>query len=89
MSIRMLPTSKGPCKLERGEMRRVSQDKRFGLVGYHVCCPRCGYVTVALRERVKINSALGTPIHPGWLRCSSVKYPAIFALFTPSMRPVK
>lgn len=48
MSIRMRPTGKGPCKLERGEMRRVSQDKRFGLVGYHVCCPRCGYVTVAL-----------------------------------------
>ena len=44
----MRPTSKGPCKLERGEMRRVSQDRRFGLVGYHVCCPRCGYVTVAL-----------------------------------------
>ena len=51
MSIRMRPTSKGPCKLERGEMRRVSQDRRFGLVGYHVCCPRCGYVTVALNGR--------------------------------------
>ncbi|PIE16885.1 MAG: hypothetical protein CSA65_09880 [Proteobacteria bacterium] len=47
----MRPTSKGPCKLERGEMRRVSQDRRFGLVGYHVCCPRCGYVTVALNGR--------------------------------------
>ena len=44
----MRPTSKPPCKLERGEMRRVSQDRRFGLVGYHVCCPRCGFVTVAL-----------------------------------------
>ena len=51
MSIRMRPTSKGPCKLARGEMRRVSQDRRFGLVGYHVCCPRCGYVTVALAGR--------------------------------------
>ena len=44
----MRPTSKPPCKLERGELRRVSQDRRFGLVGYHVCCPRCGFVTVAL-----------------------------------------
>ena len=45
---RMRPTSKRPCHLERGELRRVSQDRRFGLVGYHVCCPRCGFVTVAL-----------------------------------------
>ncbi|OGQ97508.1 MAG: hypothetical protein A2284_15080 [Deltaproteobacteria bacterium RIFOXYA12_FULL_61_11] len=44
----MRPTSKPPCKLDRGELRRVSQDRRFGLVGYHVCCPRCGFVTVAL-----------------------------------------
>jgi hypothetical protein len=47
----MDPTSKGPCNLERGEMRRVSQNRQFGLVGYHVCCPRCGYVTVALNGR--------------------------------------
>ena len=47
----MRPTNKGPCKLERGEMRRVSQNRRFGLVGYHVCCPRCGYVTVALNGK--------------------------------------
>ena len=44
----MRPTSKPPCKLDRGELRRVSQDRRFGLVGYHVCCPRCGFVTVAI-----------------------------------------
>ena len=46
--MRMRPTSKRPCKLERGELRRVSQDRRRLLVGYHVCCPRCGFVTVAL-----------------------------------------
>ena len=46
--MRMLPTDKRPCKLERGEMRRVSQDRRRLLVGYHVCCPACGFVTVAL-----------------------------------------
>ena len=44
----MRPTSKRPCKLEPGEMRRVSQDRRRPLVGYHLCCPRCGFVTVAL-----------------------------------------
>ena len=46
--MRLRPSSKRPCHLERGEMRRVSQDRRFGLVGYHVCCPQCGFVTVAL-----------------------------------------
>ena len=44
----MHPTSKLPSKLEPGEMRRVSQDRHRLLVGYHVCCPRCGFVTVAL-----------------------------------------
>lgn len=46
--MRLRPTNKRPCKLERGELRRVSQDRRRLLVGYHVCCPRCGFVTVAL-----------------------------------------
>lgn len=49
--MRLTPTSKRPCKLERGELRRVSQDRRRLLVGYHVCCPRCGFVTVALNGR--------------------------------------
>ena len=49
--MRLRPTSKRPCKLEHGEMRRVSQDRRRLLVGYHVCCPRCGFVTVALNGR--------------------------------------
>ncbi len=44
----MRPTDKRPCKLERGELRRVPQDRRGLLVGYHCCCPRCGFVTVAL-----------------------------------------
>ncbi|NLH81129.1 MAG: hypothetical protein GX458_09855 [Phyllobacteriaceae bacterium] len=26
----------------------MSQDRRRLLVGYHVCCPACGFVTVAL-----------------------------------------
>ena len=46
--MRMRPSGKRPCKLARGEMRRVSQDRRRVFVGYHVCCPRCGFVTIAL-----------------------------------------
>ena len=44
----MQPTDKRYCKLERGELRRVPQDRRSLIVGYHVCCPQCGFVTVAL-----------------------------------------
>ena len=47
-TVRMRPTSKVPCLLERGEIRRVSQDRRRVLVGYHLCCPRCGFVSVAI-----------------------------------------
>ena len=42
------PTNRPPCRLEPGDLRRVPQDPKYGLVGYHVCCPRCGFVTVAL-----------------------------------------
>ena len=41
-------TSRRPCELERGQARRVPQNTHAGLVGYHLCCPHCGYVTVAL-----------------------------------------
>ena len=42
-------TDKRPCRLARGEIRRVPQDRCYsGLVGYHVCCPRCGFVTAVL-----------------------------------------
>jgi hypothetical protein len=53
--MRLRISNRVPCKLERGELRRVPQDSKFGLVGYHVCCPRCGFVTVAVhgsREQV-------------------------------------
>lgn len=41
-------TSRRPCELERGQARRVPQNPSAGLVGYHLCCPRCGFITVAL-----------------------------------------
>ena len=46
--MRLQVTSRRPCALERGQARRVSQNTHGVLVGYHLCCPRCGYVTVAL-----------------------------------------
>lgn len=47
--MRAVVTSKRPCKMERGELRRVPQDRALrGIVGYHVCCPRCGFVTAVL-----------------------------------------
>jgi hypothetical protein len=46
--VRIRPSSKRPCELGRGEVRRVSQNRRSPLVGYHVCCPRCGFLSIAL-----------------------------------------
>lgn len=48
--MRVVATTKRPCNLERGEVRRVSQDSRFPLVAYHVCCPRCGFVSIAFQN---------------------------------------
>jgi hypothetical protein len=49
MTVRTVVTSKRPCRLGPGELRRVPQNRAFrGLVGYHLCCPRCGFVTVVL-----------------------------------------
>lgn len=46
--MRVNPTDKRPCKLERGDVRRVPQRRESRVIGYHVCCPRCGFVTPAL-----------------------------------------
>ena len=39
---------RAPCELEPGELRRVPQNPRDRVVGYHVCCPTCGFVSVAV-----------------------------------------
>lgn len=60
--MKAVVTDKRPCKLGRGEMRRVPQDRSFrGLVGYHVGCPRCGFVTIALQgdEGLEISEDAG------------------------------
>jgi hypothetical protein len=46
--MRLIVSTKRPCRLERGELRRVPQPPSSGLVGYHLCCPRCGFVNPAL-----------------------------------------
>ena len=37
-----------PCKLTKGELRRIPQNPRSWPIGYHVGCPRCGFVTMAV-----------------------------------------
>jgi len=46
--MRLIVSTKRPCRLDRGEVRRVPQRPATGLVGYHLCCPRCGFVNAAL-----------------------------------------
>jgi len=46
--MKLVVSSKRPCRLERGEIRRVPQDRTNLLVGYHLCCLRCGFNTPAL-----------------------------------------
>jgi hypothetical protein len=63
--MKAVVTDKRPCKLGRGEMRRVPQDRNFrGLIGYHVGCPRCGFVTIALQgdEGLLISEGVGDEV---------------------------
>lgn len=53
--MKVTPSSKRPCRLERGEVRRVPQERTGLLVGYHVCCPRCGFVTPALEGDAELE----------------------------------
>ena len=46
--MRLIPSTKRPCHLQGGEVRRVPQNRGGFLVGYHVCCIRCGFVTAAI-----------------------------------------
>ncbi|MFI5297483.1 MAG: hypothetical protein ACHREM_05240 [Polyangiales bacterium] len=48
--MRAVVTDKRPCRLGRGDIRRVPQERSYrGIVGYHVGCPRCGFVTAVLQ----------------------------------------
>ena len=46
--MRMSAVIKRPCRLEPGELRRVPIRPESPLIGFHVCCPRCGFNSHAL-----------------------------------------
>ena len=48
--MRAVITDKAPCKLLRGDLRRVPDERRYPIVGFHVCCPRCGFVSLAINK---------------------------------------
>jgi hypothetical protein len=50
-------TTSRPCKMRRGELRRVPGDRRARAIAYHVACPRCGFVTPV------VDGADGVRIH--------------------------
>ncbi len=50
MSHPLRVVAKRPCRLDRGELRRVSQDRRQLLIAYHLCCPRCGFVNAVFHQ---------------------------------------
>lgn len=49
--MRLHITSRRSCDIERGQAGRMPQNPRSRLVGYDVCCPRCGFLTVAVNGR--------------------------------------
>jgi hypothetical protein len=59
--MKAIYSDRPPCKLERGHIRRVPQNPRSFVVGYHVCCPKCGFVTIALQGKngLEVTEKLG------------------------------
>jgi hypothetical protein len=47
-------TKNAPCCMTRGQVRRVPQDRTQSILGYHVACPSCGYVTLLLHGRLGV-----------------------------------
>jgi hypothetical protein len=70
--VKAVVTSKVPCKLQGGELRRVPQNPRGWVVGYHVSCPRCGFVTLAVagRKDLAITEDNGRVTFSRPLRCT-------------------
>ena len=65
-------SSKPVCKLAPGELRRVPTDRSRSLIGYHVACPACGFVNIALpdAEGLRVDEATTTfSERIGCLRC--------------------
>lgn len=49
--MRLTASTHPPCRMNKGELRRVPQNPRSHVVGYYICCPRCGFVTVAFNGK--------------------------------------
>lgn len=47
-TVKLRMTDHPPCQMAKGELRRVPQHQPSAVVGYYICCPRCGFVTVAV-----------------------------------------
>jgi hypothetical protein len=43
--MKLSVTERRPCKMRRGDLRRVPQLRGARVIGYYVACPRCGFVT--------------------------------------------
>ena len=56
--MRLTISTHPPCKMQGGELRRVPRNLRSHVVGYYVCCPRCGFVTFAFNALLKKSSEL-------------------------------
>jgi hypothetical protein len=54
-------TTARPCKMPKGSLRRVPQSLTQRVLGYNVCCIRCGFVTFALQndEGLTITESVG------------------------------
>lgn len=71
--VKLVPSAKRPCRPERGEIRRVPQDRANLLVGYHVCCPRYGFNTPALAGNDGLDTDEGEASDnlTFWMRCTA------------------
>jgi hypothetical protein len=65
-------TTKRPCALRRGEARRVPQPPSPHLVGYHLACPRCGFVftVVAGHDGMQVAEAADGVTFSQPVRCA-------------------
>ena len=43
MRLVIAPPERPACRLEKGEARRVPRRPEAPLLGYHICCPQCGW----------------------------------------------
>ena len=66
-------TNSAPCKLSKGELRRIPKNPRSWPIGYHVGCPRCGFVTMAVvgKDGLEIDESVdGRVTFSKPLRCA-------------------